>query len=79
MTSMSCSAASGCSLPCGNAIGVFSARAAAAVSSVDSGPEHDRGARLHRGAPAGSAPPATASIACSIGTCAMPLLRSIQP
>ena len=32
MTSMSCSAASGCSLPCGKTIGGFSARAAAAVS-----------------------------------------------
>ena len=45
---------------------------------------HGRGsaneaALLHFGAPSGKAPPATSSIAFSIGMCAMPLLRSIQP
>src|SRR4029079_13541665 len=42
-------------------------------------PRRDDDHALHRGAPAGSAPPATASMARSIGTCATPLARSTQP
>ena len=84
MTSMSCSAASGCSLPAGKASGSFSARATAAPSSATNGRGRERerreaSARLHCGAPAGMAPPATLSMAASMGMRTTPLVLSTQP
>ena len=82
---MSCSAASGCSLPCREddlLLGARCARRASAGASTAAKVARASasiGASLHRGAPAGSAPAATASIAFSIGMWAMPLARSTQP